>query len=138
MGSIAAMTQSLSTFLTFQGGTATSALNLYRDVFDDFELIEINYYGADGPGPEGTVISARFRIGGANLGCADSPIAHEWGFTPAISIWIDCDSHEEIERGFLRLADGGEVFMPLDDYGFSSRFGWVSDPYGVTWQLNLP
>ena len=39
------MTQGLRTFLTFQGGAATAALDLYRDVFDDFELIEIDHYG---------------------------------------------------------------------------------------------
>lgn len=39
---------------------------------------------------------------------------------------------------FERLTDGGQVFMPLDDYGFSTRFGWVGDPHGLTWQLNLP
>ena len=132
------MTRGLQTFLTFQGGAATSALDLYRDVFDDFELIEIDHYGPDGPGAEGTVISARFRIAGADLRCADSPIDHEWGFTPAVSLWVDCDGTAELERVFERLADGGEVFMPLGDYGFSTRFGWVGDPYGVTWQLNLP
>ena len=44
----------------------------------------------------------------------------------------------ELERLFDRLADGGEVFMPLAGYGFSTRFGWVGDRHGVTWQLNLP
>lgn len=136
--SVTAMSRGLQTFLTFQGGAATAALDLYREVFDDFELVEIAHYGADGPGPEGTVISARFRIAGADLRCADSPIDHAWGFTPAVSLWIDCESDAELERLFDRLAEGGEIFMPLGDYGFSSRFGWVSDPFGVTWQLNLP
>ena len=44
---------------------------------------------------------------------------------------------DEIQRIFARLADGGEVFMHLGDYGFSTRFGWVGDRHGVTWQLNL-
>ena len=43
---------------------------------------------------------------------------------------------DEIQRIFARLADGGEVFMHLGDYGFSTRFGWVGDRHGVTWQLN--
>ncbi len=63
---------------------------------------------------------------------------HEWGFTPAVSLWIDCDDNDELQRLFDRLSDGGTVFMPLDDYGFSTRFGWVGDRNGVTWQLNLP
>jgi uncharacterized glyoxalase superfamily protein PhnB len=45
--------------------------------------------------------------------------------------------HAELEAAFAALADGGQVFMPLDNYGFSTRFGWLSDRYGVSWQLNL-
>jgi predicted 3-demethylubiquinone-9 3-methyltransferase (glyoxalase superfamily) len=131
------MAKELRTFLTFQGGTAGAALDLYRDVFDDFELVEIDRYGGGDGGPEGTVKVAKFRLAGSNFSCSDSPIAHQWGFTPAVSLWIECDDDRELERLFGRLSDGGQVFMPLDDYGFSTRFGWVGDRYGVTWQLNL-
>jgi predicted 3-demethylubiquinone-9 3-methyltransferase (glyoxalase superfamily) len=55
-----------------------------------------------------------------------------------VSLWIDCDDNNELQRLFDLLGDGGNVFMPLDGYGFSTRFGWVGDRYGVTWQLNLP
>src|SRR5215208_5292721 len=130
------MTQGLRTFITFQGGVAAAALDLYRDVFDDFELLEIAHYGPEDSGPEGTVKVARFRLAGSEFGCADSPVRHEWGLTPAVSLFIDCDDNDELERLFHRLNDGGNVFMPLDEYGFSRRFGWVGDRYGVTWQLN--
>ncbi len=63
---------------------------------------------------------------------------HEFGFTPAISIFVDCESPEELERLYTMLSDGGEVLMPLDNYGFSTKFGWLNDRYGVSWQLNLP
>lgn len=131
------MTQGLRTFLTFQGGVATAALDRYRSVFDDFELEDAVHYGADGPGPEGTVMVARFRLAGHDLSCADSPVDHEWDITPGVSLWIECDDEGEQDRIFEGLADGGQVFMPLGDYGFSRRFGWVGDPWGVTWQLNL-
>jgi len=132
------VTKGLRTFLTFQGGTAAAALELYRDVFDDFELVAIDHYGAGDVGPEGTVKVATFRLGGSDFSCADSPVRHEWGFTPAVSLWIDCDDGNELQQLFDRLSDRGQVFMALDDYGFSTRFGWVGDRYGVTWQLNLP
>lgn len=135
---VGVVTRALRTFLTFQGGTATAALETYADVFDDFELTSIAHYGPGGPGPEGTVMVAQFRLAGVEFSCADSPVDHAWDFTPAISLWIDCDSDAEQSRLFDRLAAGGQVFMPLDDYGFSTRFGWVGDAYGVTWQLNLP
>jgi predicted 3-demethylubiquinone-9 3-methyltransferase (glyoxalase superfamily) len=132
------MTQRLRTFLTFQDGAAGPALELYREIFDDFELVGIDHYGAGDAGPEGTVKIATFRLAGNELSCADSPVRHAWGFTPAVSLWIDCDDNDELQRLFDLLRDGGTVFMPLDDYGFSTRFGWVGDHYGVTWQLNLP
>jgi predicted 3-demethylubiquinone-9 3-methyltransferase (glyoxalase superfamily) len=131
------MTLGLRTFLTFQDGAAKSALDLYREVFEDFELVEIEHYGQGDGGPEGTVKVARFRISGTDFSCADSPVRHEWGFTPAVSLWIDCADDTEIERLFERLSVGGSVYMPLDGYGFSRRFGWVGDRFGVTWQLNL-
>jgi len=42
-----------------------------------------------------------------------------------------------LERIFAVLAEGGRTYMPLGDYGFSPRFGWVSDRFGVSWQLSL-
>jgi predicted 3-demethylubiquinone-9 3-methyltransferase (glyoxalase superfamily) len=130
------VTQELRTFLTFQGGVATAALDLYRDIFEDFELIEIEHYGPGDVGAEGTVKVATFRLADSKFSCADSPVRHEWGFTPAVSLFVECDDDAELQRLFDRLSEGGAVFMPLDNYGFSTRFGWVGDRYGVTWQLN--
>ena len=44
----------------------------------------------------------------------------------------------EIEHLYEKLSESGQVLMPIDDYGFSQRFGWVNDRFGVSWQLNLP
>jgi len=131
------MTRELRTFLTFQGGVASAALDLYGEIFEDFELIETARYGSGEGGPEGTVKVAKFRLAGTNFSCADSPVTHQWGFTPAVSLWIECKDNDELQRLFDRLGDGGNVYMPLDNYGFSTRFGWVGDRFGVTWQLNL-
>jgi uncharacterized glyoxalase superfamily protein PhnB len=50
---------------------------------------------------------------------------------------VHCDTEEEIDAMFAKLAQGGEIFMPLDQYPFSRKFGWVADKYGVSWQLSL-
>ena len=62
---------------------------------------------------------------------------HGFTFTPSFSVWIETESTEELERPFTALAEGGAQLMPLGDYGFSRRFGWVNDRFGVSWQLNL-
>jgi predicted 3-demethylubiquinone-9 3-methyltransferase (glyoxalase superfamily) len=54
-----------------------------------------------------------------------------------MSLFVDCESEAEIDRLFSKLADGGQVLMPLNAYPFSRKFGWLSDRFGVSWQLNL-
>ena len=73
-----------------------------------------------------------------NLVFIDSPISHDFSFTPAVSLFINLPNEEALEQAFHRLAEGGKVLMPLDDYGFSARFGWLNDRFGLSWQLNVP
>jgi predicted 3-demethylubiquinone-9 3-methyltransferase (glyoxalase superfamily) len=131
------MARQITPFLMFQGGHAEEAMNLYTSLFEDGQIVEITRYGSGGPGPEGSVISARFRLAGQEFRCSDSFIAHDFTFTPSFSVWIETESEDELQRLFETLANGGAQLMPLDDYGFSRRFGWVNDRYGVSWQLNL-
>jgi predicted 3-demethylubiquinone-9 3-methyltransferase (glyoxalase superfamily) len=70
--------------------------------------------------------------------CVDSPVQHGFTFTPAMSLFVDCDGEEEIDRLFAGLSGDGQILMPLGPYPFSRRFGWLSDKFGVSWQLNLP
>ena len=70
--------------------------------------------------------------------CFDSPVKHAFTFTPASSLFVECESEDEIDRIAAALGDGGAVLMPLADYGFSRRFTWLNDRFGVSWQLNLP
>jgi predicted 3-demethylubiquinone-9 3-methyltransferase (glyoxalase superfamily) len=51
--------------------------------------------------------------------------------TPAISLFVECSDQQELKRLFAALAEDGQVFMPLDDYGFSRQYGWVQDRFGV-------
>jgi predicted 3-demethylubiquinone-9 3-methyltransferase (glyoxalase superfamily) len=74
---------------------------------------------------------------GHQLIIIDSPVAHTFDFTPSMSLFVDFDQTADLDRTFNRLAEGGDVKMPLGDYGFSPRFGWLTDLFGVSWQLNL-
>lgn len=131
------MPKQITPFLMFQGGVAEQAMTFYTSLFDDGRIDEVTRYGPGGPAPEGTVQVASFSLAGQEFRCSDSPIPHDFGFTPSFSVWIETESDEELERLFAALADGGTQLMPLGDYGFSRRFGWVNDRFGVSWQLNL-
>ena len=63
---------------------------------------------------------------------------HAFTFTPSISLFVDFASADELGAAFANLSKGGKVLMPVDNYGFSRRFGWCVDRSGVSWQLNLP
>jgi len=65
----------------------------------------------------------------------DSPVRHEFDFTPSMSIFVRCENEEEVRRLFDQIASDGRVLMRVDDYGFSSCFGWAADRYGVSWQI---
>ena len=130
------MPEQVTPFLMFTGD-AERAIELYTSLFDDARLLTLTRFGADEAGVEGTVQQATFSIAGQVFRCFDSPPVHDFTFTPSFSVFVDVGSDEELERLFAGLLDGGAVLMPLDDYGFSRRFGWVNDRFGVSWQLNL-
>ncbi len=135
--SLPPMPQQVTPFLMFTGD-AERAMELYTSLFDDARVLALTRWGADGQGAEGTVQQATFSIAGQAFRCFDSPPVHAFGFTPSLSLFVDVASEEELDRLFTGLSEGGEVLMPLDAYGFSRRFGWVNDRFGVSWQLNLP
>lgn len=123
-----------ATVLMFEG-RAEEALGLYAQVFEDVTIERIERW-PDGEAA-GRIKRADWRLGGHRLIAFDSPIPHAFGFTPAVSVWVDWDSAEALERAFARLSEGGQVLMPLDAYDFSARFGWCNDRFGVSWQLGL-
>lgn len=82
-------------------------------------------------------MQATFELNGNLFMCSDSPPVHDWDFSPAVSNFINCESEDEMNRLFSKLSENGKITMPTNNYGFSQRFGWVIDQFGVSWQLNL-
>ena len=123
-------------FLMFQG-EAEAALTAYAALIPGSQIVELNRYGAGEPGPEGKVKRAVVNIAGTTVLAIDSPVQHAFTFTPAFSFFVDCASEAELDRIWTALEPGGGVLMPLAAYGFSRRFGWLNDRFGVSWQLNL-
>lgn len=128
--------QKVYTFLMFSG-KAEEAMKLYTSCFDQSEIIHITRYGANESGKEGTVFLATFSLHGHVFMCIDSYIEHAFTFTPAISLYVKCNTEDEIDRVFKTLSQDGKVLMPLAAYPFSEKFAWIEDKYGVSWQLTL-
>lgn len=135
----AAMTTRVTPFLMFQDGRAEEAINRYIEVFRDARLVSLERYGQNAVGAkELSIKHALFEIYGQRIGVTESPIKHTFDFTPAVSLFVDFDSERDLDRVFAALSEGGFVMMPPDNYGFSRKFAFIQDRYGVSWQLNLP
>jgi predicted 3-demethylubiquinone-9 3-methyltransferase (glyoxalase superfamily) len=103
------MPRSVTTFLMFEG-VAEEAMNFYVSLFKGSKIRRVERWGAGEQGREGSVKRADFSLGGHDL--------------------------IELNEAYTQLSVGGKVLMPLDHYGFSTKFGWVNDRFGVSWQLN--
>ncbi len=64
-------------------------------------------------------------------------------FNPSISFMVnfdpsqDIDAEKRIDEVWAKLSEGGTVLMPIQEYPFSRRYGWIQDKYGLSWQLIL-
>ncbi len=125
-------------FLMFQGGQAEEAMNFYVSLIEESGITNIVRYGPGEAGDEGTVTRALFQLKGQEFMCIDSNVSHAFDFTPSFSIFLTCESEAEIETLYEKLGEDGQSLMPLGDYGFSRKFGWLNDRFGVSWQLDLP
>ena len=132
------MASKVTTFLMFQGKQAEEAMRFYVDLFPNSSVDSLVYYGPGEMGPEGTVKIASFTLAGRGFRAIDSPPIHDFGFTPAISLFVDCTDRAEFDAACARLSEGGAMLMPPGEYGFSAAFAWLNDRFGVSWQLNVP
>jgi predicted 3-demethylubiquinone-9 3-methyltransferase (glyoxalase superfamily) len=115
--------QKITPFLWFDH-QAEEAANFYVSLFQNSKILGISRYGSEGPGPDGSVMTVSFELNGQEYIALNG--GPKFKFTEAVSFVVNCDSQEEIDRYWAKLtANGGE----------ESRCGWLTDRYGLSWQI---
>jgi predicted 3-demethylubiquinone-9 3-methyltransferase (glyoxalase superfamily) len=114
--------QKITPFLWFDD-KAEEAAKFYVSVFRDAKILETRYYSEAGPKPKGSVLTVTFELFGTEFVALNG--GPHYRFTPAVSFMVECETQEELDHYWDRLADGG---MPM-------QCGWISDKFGVTWQI---
>jgi predicted 3-demethylubiquinone-9 3-methyltransferase (glyoxalase superfamily) len=116
------MQKKITTFLTFDG-QAEEAVDFYTSVFDGSRILSTTRYGAGGPGPEGELMSATFELAGQEFMALNG--GSSFSFSQGVSLYVDCLDQEEVNDYWERLMDGGEP----------GPCGWLTDRFGVSWQI---
>ncbi len=116
----------ITPFLWFQNN-AEEAMNYYTSLFSsigskDTEIKKLNRFGVNENGPVGKVQHAIFSLNGQEFMAMDSNPNH---FTPAISLFVNCDTQNEVDELWGKLSSGGNLI----------QCGWLTDKFGVTWQI---
>jgi predicted 3-demethylubiquinone-9 3-methyltransferase (glyoxalase superfamily) len=114
--------QKITPFLWFDGN-AEEAMNFYVSVFKNSKVVSVMRYGEAGPGPKGTVMGATFQLDGQQFHALNG--GPKFAFTPAISLFVNCETQQEVDDLWEKLSDGGE----------KQRCGWLKDKYGLSWQI---
>jgi predicted 3-demethylubiquinone-9 3-methyltransferase (glyoxalase superfamily) len=104
-------------------GQAEEAAELYTSLVPDSRIVHVARYGEAGPGAPGSTMLVTFELGGRRFTALNG--GPEYTFTPAISLEIECADQAEVDRYWSRLTDGGE----------ESQCGWLTDRFGVSWQI---
>jgi len=125
------MITSAAPFLMFQG-RCEEALTFYAEALPGCRIASLDRK------PDGTVAMARLALPGLEIMANDSPPVHDFDFTPSSSTFLTVDSADDVDAVAAALGPEGRLLMPPDDYGFSRRFAWVQDRFGVSWQINCP
>jgi predicted 3-demethylubiquinone-9 3-methyltransferase (glyoxalase superfamily) len=114
--------QKITPFLWFDD-KAEEAMNFYVSVFKNSKVGSVTRYGEAGPGAKGKVMSATFQLDGQEFFALNG--GPHYTFTPAISFFVNCETQLEVDELWEKLSAGGE----------KNRCGWLTDKYGVTWQI---
>jgi predicted 3-demethylubiquinone-9 3-methyltransferase (glyoxalase superfamily) len=115
--------QKITTWLWFDT-EAEEAAEFYTSLFPDSRVTDVSYYGEAGPRPAGTVMTVGFELFGREfVGLNGGPDSKIEGY--GVSFMVDCETQEEVDRYWGKLAEGGQEIA----------CGWVTDRYGVAWQI---
>lgn len=114
--------QKITPFLWFDNN-AEEAANFYVSLFKNSKIKSISRYGDSGPGPKGSVMIVNFQLEGQDFTALNG--GPHFKFTPAISLFVDCDTQEEVDQLWEKLSEGGR----------KDRCGWLQDKWGLSWQI---
>ena len=114
--------QKITTFLWFDN-QAEEAAKLYVSLFKNSKIGSISRYGDAGPGPKGSVMMVTFQLDGQEFMALNG--GPEFKFTPAISLFVNCETQQEVDELWDKLSEGGR----------KDRCGWLTDKYGLSWQI---
>jgi len=112
----------ITPFLWFDG-QAEEAMNFYVSIFKNSKIGKVSRWGEAGPGPKGTVMSASFELDGQPFHALNG--GPHYKFTPAISMFVSCETQAEVDELWDKLSAGGTP----------SRCGWLTDKFGLSWQI---
>ena len=102
---------------------AEEAARFYTSIFPDAQLVEVKHWGAGGPAPAGSVMSATVRLRGQELILFNG--GPHYQLNSAFSLMVSCQTQAEIDELWDKLSAGGQI----------QRYGWLTDRFGVTWQI---
>lgn len=102
---------------------AEEAASFYMSIFRNPKIVSVMHYGDAGPRPKGTVLSVTFELDGQPFIALNG--GPHFTFTPAISLFVSCETQKEVDELWEKLGAGGE----------GGRCGWLKDRYGVSWQI---
>jgi predicted 3-demethylubiquinone-9 3-methyltransferase (glyoxalase superfamily) len=114
--------QKITPFLWFDG-RVEEAMNFYTSIFKNSKIGRVTRYGEAGPGPKGTVMSATFQLDGQDFMALNG--GPQFKFTEAISLFVNCETQEEVDELWEKLSAGGK----------KDRCGWLKDKFGLSWQI---
>ena len=116
------MEQKITPFLWFNDN-AEEAMNYYVSIFKNSKILSVNRYPEGAPGPSGKVMTATFELDGQQFTALNG--GPEFGFTEAISFFVNCETQQEVDELWDKLCAGGQPSM----------CGWLKDKYGLSWQI---